>query len=368
MGIREDRLKADWEETKEALECSGGNMAAAARKLGLAASTVKSRIASHPPIDPYPIVPGKSVNYSGNGAINSVWATGKNMGRVTPEQIISGITDALLDYKPPAPLKTALKGNVSLLGLLPLADLHMGMRAWNRETKGIDWDTTIATKKYRRGIDSLVSRMPRCKKTVVLVAGDLCHADNYHQSTTNPDSHHIVDVDGRYPKIFRASTDIVLFSVDRALETADEVEVVCLPGNHDAATMAGVSYCLEMRHLNNKRVTVTNSDCPHWFSEWGINMLACTHGDKLKMKTMGAYMADQGSEIWGRTKARYGFLGHLHSKTVQSGPGVQLEILPTPCAPDSYASSHGFSAMRMFQVMVYDKKTGLRDTITELLL
>ena len=326
--------------------------------LGLSYEAVRKRVKRNLP-------PGATTHIK-NGAIVQQWLRSPKTP-IQREDIIDGVRDALNDYKPPAPLKTALKGNKDLLGLLPLADLHMGMRAWNRETGGVDWDISIATKCYQAGIDSMASRMPKCKKIVVLLAGDLAHTDNFHQGTTNPNTHHIVDVDGRYPKVVRSAAHIAYHAIDRSLETADEVEVVCLPGNHDCATMAGVSESICQRYRNQRRVTVTNSDCPHWFAEWGVNMFAATHGDKLKQRRMGQYMADQAAEIWGRTKFRFGFLGHLHSKTITSEPGVQLEILPTPCAPDSFSSSHGYSSMRQFQAMWYCKKRGLRNTITELL-
>lgn len=330
-----------------------------ANRTGLNYDAVRKRVKRNLPA-------GSSTLVSGNGPIKLQWLRTPKEAP-TAEEISEQIANAIKGFRPPAALKTVLKGDRDLLGIWPLADLHMGMRAWGAETQGPDWDIGIATKAYQEGLSEVTEMTPKVKLGVVLVAGDLSHADNYHQTTTNPNTHHIVDVDGRYPKMLESSFDIVLYAVHRAKERAENVLVVLIPGNHDAATIVGVRLALAVYFRNDKTVTVDKSPSPHWWYEWGKCMFACTHGDKLRMKRLPSYMSAVMSEMWGRTKHRYAFTGHLHRKEVESHPGVRVEILPTPVAPDSFAASHGYNSPRMFETKVYHKERGLRHTPTVIL-
>ena len=351
MTIATDDVLAVFLETRDYRET--------ATRLGLQYDAVRKRVKRNLPA-------GSSTLVEGSGPIKLQWLRTPREA-LSGEEVASQVTDALKGFKPPAPLKTALKGDKDLLGIWPLADLHMGMRAWGAETGGPDWDIKIATQAYQEGLSEVTAMTPKVKLGVVLVAGDLSHADNYHQTTTNPATHHIVDVDGRYPKMLEASVDIVLYAVQRAKERAEKVLVVILPGNHDGGTAVGVRLAVSMYFRNDSSVTVDKSPSPFWWYEWGKCMFACTHGDKLRMRKLPGYMADQMSEMWGRTKYRYAFTGHFHQKLVESHPGVTVEILPTPVAPDSFSSSFGYKAPRMFETKLYHKERGLRHTPTVIL-
>jgi len=336
-----------------------GSYQETANRLGLGYEAVRKRVRRNLP-------PGSSTLLGADRDIKLQWLRTPKEGP-SSDEIAEQIVSALKGFRPPAALKMAVKGDKDLLGIWPLADLHMGMRAWGAETGGPDWDIKIATQAYQEGLSEVTSMTPKVKFGVVLVAGDLSHADNYHQTTTNPATHHIVDVDGRYPKMVDSSFAIVLYAVHRAKERAENVLVVLIPGNHDGATMVGVRLALRVYFRNDKTVTVEKSPAPYWWYEWGKCMFGCTHGDKLRMKGLPGYMADVMSEMWGRTKYRYAFTGHFHRKLVESHPGVTVEILPTPVAPDSFASSHGYNAPRILETKVYHKERGLRHTPTVIL-
>lgn len=352
------------EEIEAAVE-QHGSMSAAAKALGMKYDAVQRRLSRYR--DKYPIVPGKSILYRPDGTEKAVWSKGGKPGDISIEQIEEAMASVLDGFKPPKPVPTKTVGDKDLLAIWPLADLHMGMRAWGAETGGPDWDISIATEAYKEGLTEITAMTPRVKRGIVLVAGDLAHADNYHQTTTNPGTSHIVDVDGRYPKMLEASVNIVAYTIGLALTKAEEVEVVVLPGNHDGATSCAVRLVLAALYLKDKKVTVSKSPSRYWWYEWGKCMFACTHGDKNNIKRLPDYMADHMHEMWGRCKFRYAFTGHLHTKLVEQRAGVRIEILPTPVAPDSFASDFGYSSPRIFETKIYHKDRGLRCTPTVIL-
>ena len=357
-------LNYSTDEIREAV-AEHGSMSAAAKALSMNYDALQRRMKRSE--DKYPLVPGKSVLYSADGKEKLVWSKGGKPGSITLEQIEEAMAGVLANFKPPKPLPVKTTGDKDLLAIWPLADLHMGMRAYGKETGGPDWDIPIATGAYQQGITEITDMTPKVKRGIVLVAGDLAHADNHFQQTSNPATHHIVDVDGRYPKMLEASVDIVAYTVARALTKAEIVEVVVLPGNHDGDTAVAVRLILAAMYLKDKRVIVNKSPSRYWWYEWGKCMFACTHGDKNNIRRLPDYMADHMHEMWGRCKFRYAFTGHLHTKLVEQRAGVRVEILPTPVAPDSFASDYGYSSPRIFETKVYHKDRGLRCTPTVIL-
>lgn len=362
-----------------------GDMQQVALRTGQPYDTIRRRILRARKIDPsipsplhvrsddrYPIHDGKSILYKNpdpNDPVQLVWSKGATPKKheLSADQVVEKVEKALSGFRPPKLLVPRTKGEPRLLGIWPLADLHMSMRAWGAETGFENWDTKLATQAYQEGLSEVTSMTPKVKRGVVLVAGDLSHADNYQNQTTNPNTNHLCDVDGRYPLMLEASTDIVLFAVSRALERAEVVEVVVLPGNHDGATAVAVRYAISLYYRNDKRVKVNTSPSRYWWYEWGKCMFGATHGDKQRYKTLGQYMAAAKPEMWGRTKFRHCFTGHYHAKLVEDFPGVRVEILPCPAPSDSWTAEMGYLATRAFETKVYHKDRGLRHTPTVIL-
>ena len=343
-----------------------GSMKAAARVLGMEYDAVQKRMARNPHDDQFPIRKGKSILYDAEtGEEKLVWTKGPNTKGPSVDDVVAAVEGVLSRYKPPPRIapKELVKGTKDLMAVWPLADLHMGMRAWGKEINGgIDWDIGIATEAYQVGLTEITEMTPKVKRGLVLVLGDLAHADSYEYQTSTPGTNHVLDCDGRYPHMVEASVNIVAYTIERALERAEKVEVVVLPGNHDATTAVAVRLVLAALFKDDKRVSVSKSPSRYYWGEWGLCMFAATHGDKAKIRSLPGYMAQIQAEMWGRTKFRYAFTGHLHRKLVEAHAGVRVEILPTPCAPDSYASDYGYVAERAFETKVYHRDRGLRCT------
>ncbi len=66
--------------------------------------------------------------------------------------------------------------------LTPLADWHIGMFSWSKET-GENWDLKIARERLASAIDDLTERSPRSHLGVVWGGGDLLHADSNENKT-----------------------------------------------------------------------------------------------------------------------------------------------------------------------------------------
>lgn len=247
--------------------------------------------------------------------------------------------------------------NADLLTVYPIADLHVGMLAWGRET-GTAWDLKIARETSMATITELVDCAPPSATGVLLDLGDYTHNNN--QDNVTPGHKHQLDVDGRFPKIGKDALRLRRDMVNLLLRKHERVIVRGLSGNHDPDVAPLFSAAFSLFYENNPRVEVDDDSSSYWFHEFGVNMLAANHGDKLKADKLPGVMASQ-REMWGRTRVRQAWSGHIHHTTAGEGiDGARWETLRTMAAKDAYAHQHGFRSGRELTAWTYHRERGLR--------
>lgn len=251
----------------------------------------------------------------------------------------------------PAPTYT----DADLLTVYPIADAHIGMLSWGKET-GEDYDIGIAVDRVRSWISRLVGSSPAAKTAVIIDTGDLTHQqDNSNQT---PRGKHILDVDGRYFKTLEASIAALATAVDLALLKHERVIVRILPGNHNQDGYLAVMFALAERYRVEPRVEVQKDPGEFFAMDWGKVLIAAHHGHGAKAQNMVMFLADQYAEQWGRTRHRYLFTGHLHHHKSQEFAGCVWEQLRAVAPRDSYAVAHAFGGRSEMQAITYDKNAG----------
>src|SRR5699024_8144061 len=90
--------------------------------------------------------------------------------------------------------------NTELLNCYVISDYHFGMLSWSDET-GADWDLDIAEKTLVRWFEQAIAQSPDTEKAVFAQLSDLLHYDGFDAVT--PESKHLLDADGRFPKLVR---------------------------------------------------------------------------------------------------------------------------------------------------------------------
>lgn len=270
------------------------------------------------------------------------------------EDMIEAIQETFSSLPTVKPVKAPKDADSDLITLYPIADLHAGMMAWGRET-GEDFDTKTATDRLVNWAGKCIDRSPRSGIGVVLGAGDMLHNND---ATNQTKSGHVLDVDTRLFKTVDSLIAAMAITVDMALNHHDRVEVVVKPGNHDRDAYLAILFALDQRYRNEPRVTVDKTPSEFWAYQFGKVMLACHHGDKAKAERMVLFLADQYPEMWGATRHRFLFTGHLHHSRVQDIGGVKHEQLRAMTAKDAYAASHAYSARAEMQAITYHRDCG----------
>lgn len=348
----------------------GKSNKAAARELGLPYGTFRTRVdvgrrrGFHLSVGAKSVVDSAKLGYveAKGGWVHSYDDDGKKIGATrwtaeepTPEDLADRIRAALDGVSPIAPIAPPQYVEDDLLTVYPLADVHIGMMAWGRET-GEDYDTKIAADRLRNWIGRAVDAAPPAGTAVILGVGDLTHADD--QSNMTPRSKHVLDVDTRHFKTLETTIAALAWSIEYAALKHDRVIVRILPGNHDMNTYLAVMFALSQRYRADGRIVVQTVPGEFWVHRHGKCLLAAHHGHGGKPERMVMFLADEHAAEWGKTSHRTLWTGHLHHAKLADIGGVTWEQLRAVTARDAYAVSHAYVARAELQAITFDKERG----------
>ena len=345
-----------------------GTKAAVAREFGVDESVVRKAITRHQQAQNLDPAVQAAMAAANTGLVPSLaWVKTKASGDTPgfsvmlrpaiepPEEIAQRIRDTLEGMQPAGIVPPRQYVDADLCTIVPISDAHIGLQAWARET-GEAYSTDIATERLRSWVGQVVSSCPASEVCVILDNGDLTHADDHTNLT--PASKHVLDVDTRHFRTLEVTVEALACAVETALARHNRVMVRILPGNHNRESYIAVMFALAERYRDNPRVEVQKVPGEFFALEWGKVMLAAHHGDKAKADRIVHFLADQYAEMWGRTKHRFLFTGHLHHHKSQDIGGVQWEQLRAMTARDAYAVSHAFTARAQLQAITFHKERG----------
>jgi len=289
-------------------------------------------------------------------------------GGADPLAIVEAIKEAFADYAPAAePVPAPVDVSSDILTLIPLADWHLGMFAWGKETSE-NWDLKIAERVIGESVDAVIERSPPSGACVVLGGGDLIHSDSNENKTTR--SGNSLQVDGRYQKVVGAACRLTERVVERARRRHEKVVVRILPGNHDEHACVAVAYHLAALYRNEPRVTVDLDPSVYWWFLFGRVLLGATHGHMVKISKMPGVMAQRRPEDWGATRFRYvhGFHIHHTEKIGNEIDGVAVETHQSPVPQDAWHFGSGYLSGRSLTAITYHREFGYRGRVTDLIM
>lgn len=381
-----------------------GSVAAAAREIGINASTVRQRLEglraqavrgeiASPPLPAMPpqgfVVARNSAEYDADGTLRRQWVDtrqGNTDGWRIPDghvvkgesvlldananvlakwiktreddaaDLVPALQQAFASYvgaAPPIPVPSDTDEH--LLTVYPLPDLHFGMFAWGKET-GANYDAKIAADMATESVRRLVAQSRPSQRAVLLGLGDYFHA-NDHKAVT-PQSGNRLDVDGRWAKVFASGAHLATRLVSEIAHKHEHVDVVMLPGNHDMDSALTLAVALDLFYARSPHVRVDLNPSLIWYQRFGAVLLGATHGHTMKPERMAMAMAADRAADWGQTQFRHMFFGHIHHETAKEIAGVRVESFQSPAAPDSFNAGHGYRAGRSLNALTFHADRG----------
>lgn len=309
------------------------------------------------------VVKGVSTYFGPGGEQRGQWVKTK-LDDVRRAAAIEAAADALAADMPRlAPVARPLVTLAELCNLYTLTDSHVGMLAWHKEG-GTDWDLSIAERTLIGCFEQMILSAPAARVAVINQLGDFLHYDSL--TAVTPGHGHVLDADGRYPKMVEAAIRILRRIVDIALMQHDEVHLVLAEGNHDLASSVWLRKLFKALYENEPRITVNDSELPYYVYQHGTVMLGFHHGHLSRNDALPLLFAAQHPKLWGDTTKRYVHTGHRHHKDEKEHAGVTVVQHPTLAGRDAYAARGGWISERDATAMTYHARFGLvgRTTVT----
>jgi hypothetical protein len=310
------------------------------------------------------LVKGVSTYYDKDGKPAGQWVKSA-VDRARMEEIMREAFKAMADDLPrqkpiPAPRITADK----LANVYTLTDSHVGALAWHRENLQADWDLKIAEQTLTGCFEYMVNASPAAKVGIVAQLGDFLHSDGL--AAVTPTSGHLLDQDGRFPKVVQAAIRILRRVVNAALAKHEKVVVLMAEGNHDLASSVWLRAMFQALYENEPRVQVIDSELPYYVYKHGQTMLCWHHGHLKKNDDLPILFASQFPRVWGDTVKRYAHCGHRHHVEEKEHSGITVVQHSTLAARDAYASRGGWMSERQCTAITYHEDFGqvARNTVT----
>jgi len=305
------------------------------------------------------IVIGRSI-YTEDDEGNKAWLkTRRTMQEAERDKAIQAFVEGLTKDLPKAKRQAKPKIKKFDADLLPttvIGDAHFGMRADARETKERDYDTKIASESMRDAIDYLVDLAPPSENALLVNVGDFIHANGSGGTTFGGTK---LDVDTRIEVVLDVAAQTFVYSISRMLDKHKNVTVIMARGNHDSDTAIALALILKYYYANEPRVTILD---PHGFFhtlQFGKNLIAVHHGDKVKAPKLASLLPKMLPEQWSSTNYRKWLVGHIHHQTLlETDNGVFVESFATLAPPDSWHAGAGYGAASAMHQIVFHREGG----------
>jgi hypothetical protein len=253
-----------------------------------------------------------------------------------------------------------------LASVYTLTDSHVGALCWHRENLEAngDWDLAIAERTLTGCFEHMVKASPPARVGIVAQLGDFLHSDGLEAKT--PTSGHILDQDGRFPKVVQSAIRILRRVIGFALERHEKVVVLMAEGNHDLASSVWLRAMFKALYENEPRIEVIDSELPYYVYQHGETMLAWHHGHLKKNDQLPLLFAAQFPKVWGGTTRRYAHTGHRHHFEEKEHSGMTVVQHSTLAARDAYAARGGWMSDRQCTAITYHSEFGqvCRNTVT----
>lgn len=348
------------------------NKQLAANALGVSRSTVRNAIKGvEKKAAANGVAPHRDVNHRTMEGFNAKFVTSRYDGegnlqgqyvrqereKFDLEAMLEDFRDGLKDelqglHKPiPKPADTVDK----LMNCYMIGDHHLGMYAWSKQTGEDSYDTDIGVDILESAIDSLVARSPDSRHGLLVNLGDFFHSNNIKSETGSGTP---LDSDGRYGRTVRMGINLVKRLIVRLLQKHEVVTVLNVRGNHDPDAALWLNEALKMYFADDPRVTIPDNYDKFTHLEFGNSLIVTHHGDKINPQRIYESVTRKLAVEWGRSKYRFGWLGHLHHKEAKEIGGMMFEQWNVLAAPDAWHSGSGFGSSRSMTCVVLSEEYG----------
>lgn len=318
------------EQLQEALQLLSeeGSVNAAARRAGIARSSMQNRIAKAK--ERFLEGEAEEVGFEVD-AVSNYWIKTKTGSFHVRRDAVSDYSrareDFLAEAASHAPVYSAIRHQPGphLLVVDP-ADVHVGKLCVHGEVD-TSYGTEEAIRRLRSGITNLLAKakVHGVERIVFVLGNDILHTDNPHRTTTSGTPQ---DTDGHWWQNFTAAKRAYIAIIEELTQVAP-VHLVHCASNHDfiSGWMLADTICSWFARNPNVIAEQGSVSIAHRkYIQFGSNLIGLTHGDGAKESDLASLMQYEAREAWGQCAFSYLYVHHRHHKQKRSYGKEKLQI------------------------------------------
>lgn len=244
------------------------------------------------------------------------------------------------------------KPNEPFVLVISPTDFHWGKR-------GENYNREVARKRLMKITERLLSRVSvggSPEKIILALGGDGLHIDNAQSTTTHGTPQ---DCDGSPEDLAWSYVLLCRDYVDMVRQFAP-VDLFVIPGNHDRYTATLLRAALTGWFSTAEDVVVCDSFSNRQYIKYGNSLLTFLHGDIGKVKDWPAIVAGEVPALWGQTKWRFIFTGHLHTeRELPTFGNVTVYRMPSLAGNDTWHERKGYKSRKGLVGYMVSKNRGV---------
>jgi hypothetical protein len=266
-------------------------------------------------------------------------------GEVPVAELIEGAFKAFFEDREPIAIPEGpSKFDSDVIPWFQMGDAHLGMLAHEAET-GANFDLKIAERELCAAFAALIDESPARERAVLNDLGDATHYENMRAATEH--SGHLLDADGRFPKMIGVYVRVMRFIIERMLKKYRIVDVLINRGNHSETNDIWMAELLRQVYSHTDRVNVLPNTSLFVPYRMGNTFVLVHHSHKTKAENLISIMAHDYRQDWGETEYHYVDVGHLHHKwAAREDWGCVIEMWNTLAEKDKWHHDSGYRSLQ----------------------
>ena len=236
-------------------------------------------------------------------------------------------------------------------------DFHWGKRA--PSTDGDPYDRSIAKERLFRTTEDILSRVShrgRPEKIILALGGDGLHIDNMNKQTTRGTQQ---DCDSSPMEMIVSYVEMCREYIDYVRQFGN-VEIYVVNGNHDYYSSIFLREALDGWYNHVKGVDVKRIMRHRQTFLYGSSLITFVHGDEGRVKDYPAIIASENPELWGKSKWRFVFTGHLHTeRELPVYSDITVYRMPSLASNDEWHMRKGYKSRKALVGYIIDKDRGV---------
>ena len=267
-----------------------------------------------------------TVQVNGKGEVIQAWI------KQHTEDRLEELLEAIRDNTPIAQIKPKVIEDAEGMLEIPLFDMHFGIADMEY---------------YRPTLEEILAIVAgkRWDRIVIPVGQDLFHNDSITKGVTTKGT--LIDKVDLRQAVYDAKT-FYFNLIDKAIESANEVNVMYSPGNHDKTVGWLFVQILKERY----RDIVDDSMHERKAIWWNGCFIGVTHGDKHTDNVNGlrGKFTMEFPALFATAKVREIHTGHLHREDSRDEYGVLVRRVSSGNKDDDWTITEGYKSQKRFML------------------